>query len=204
MTNDTHAIGLFIPNPQVEHDGTDVDAEENFGSANLGTRIAAENAKRNTQQIPDPFAEDQTQDIERIKRENAERIAQKERDACDIDRELVQKFQFHVLGDKILVRPIDEGPLLSDGGIFLSQGNTQTQRCVIVATGGVDPKNRFAAPIMKRITNAICSYSRVEALIATTRQDSHEYHYKGQVYLFVPCVFFLAVEGMEPAKTPVL
>jgi len=117
----------------------------------------------------------------------------------ELDDEVRERFK--VLGDKLLVRLVQENAQKSKGGIFLVDENAQTDRAVVVSVGEVSYRNAFAEPILSKIRDVSCrseekrgEIKRVEVILSKTRQDSHEFRYKGQAYLFVPCVFALAVE----------
>ncbi len=115
----------------------------------------------------------------------------------ELDAEV--RARFVVLGDKLLVRLVQEDAQKSKGGIFLVDENAQTDRAVLVGVGTVSYRNQFAEPILSRLmqiaeSSGVKKLDRVELLLSKSRQDSHEYRYKGQTYLFVPCVFALAAD----------
>lgn len=146
---------------------------------------------------PDPFGEDQQAEIEESRARAIRQDAEKQAALRLLDREVCEKYR--VLGDKVLVRLVDDSLTVSSGGIFLTSENSQVERGVVVALGAWKKSNAFVEPIMRKIGELMDAYDRVEVLIAKARQDAHEYQYSGQKYLFIPCVFLLAC---EPVLTP--
>lgn len=68
---------------------------------------------------PDPFGEDQQAEIEESRAKAIRQDAEKQAALRLLDREVCEKYR--VLGDKVLVRLVDDSLTVSSGGIFLTE-----------------------------------------------------------------------------------
>lgn len=154
---------------------------------------------------PDPMSEDQAAEIQA----NADQQEAKKLEAALRLRLLDEEFarSVRMLGDKILVRIIEEQEQVSQGGLILAgMENTQTERGVLLGYGEVSERNVFAAPILKALEEiASDPYDAneeyfAEVVLLKNRAESVSYRYKGQLYEICSCVYALFVE--EKTQTP--
>lgn len=154
---------------------------------------------------PDPTSEDQAAEIQaHAEQQKAEKLDAALRLRL-LDEEFARSVQ--MLGDKILVRIIEEQEQVSQGGLILAgMENTQTERGVLLGLGKVSERNVFAAPILAQMCKtADVDYDAnseyyAEVVLLKNRAESVSYRYKGQLYEICSCVYALFIQ--EKSQVP--